>query len=105
MRKFVWLIFVVIVAGCHKVNIQDASKDDLEAAITFCKLTNGYWQVWVCDEMGGSLKQITFSETDKIRPVWGIGGRKIYFNDTQNRLIEYDVYENTEKLVFFRRLD
>src|SRR5262249_13015480 len=50
----------------------------------------GREEVWVCDEEGGSLKQISDSDSQKGQLTWAPDSKAILYTGTDKRLSKYD---------------
>ncbi|PIQ87446.1 MAG: hypothetical protein COV74_00650 [Candidatus Omnitrophica bacterium CG11_big_fil_rev_8_21_14_0_20_45_26] len=63
--------------------------------LIFTQLTDGYWQVWKRG-VNGDLKQLTYSQFDKRRPVSSSDRKKIIYRSGNREIFIFDSQSGTE---------
>lgn len=62
-----------------------------EGRLAYSRLTEGYWQIWVCDPSGSDAFQVTTGASDKHEPAWIHDGSALVYCDGEGRLFRYDL--------------
>lgn len=101
MRKVFTLCMVLSFCGCQVPH--ESSKSEVSSVgnygqhlVAFSKLTDGYWQIWISQLNGQNAKQLTFSNSDKRKPVWGPDDN-IYFQNNIRQLFKIDINQNASE--------
>ncbi len=65
--------------------------------IAYSKLTDGYWQIYIRDIETGKEAQLTFSKTDKRKPVWWQPQKKLVFKTNLGAIDSVKIHGGAER--------
>ena len=90
-----WL--AVLISG-----LAQADGARLEGELTFVRVTDGFWQVWIRSIESGKEIQVTTSPSDKRYPEWD-GERGLYFRNNNDELFHWELSSRTVRGRSLRR--
>lgn len=64
--------------------------------ITYSRLVNGYWQIWIINAATKETSQLTNSPLDKRYPVWIENGKKIMYRTSNAEMFTFDLTSKKE---------
>ena len=78
MKGIALAVFIALAAGsgCARSRAVHAAPE-----LAYSRLTNGHWQIWICDTEGQQPEQLTFDPSDKRNPQWTADGTDIFFRN------------------------